>query len=37
MGGHGLDSSIQKREKLRNSLQAAVSVGLPLSAGEFLD
>lgn len=37
MGGHGLDSSIQNREKLLNGIQAAVNVRVPLSAGEFLD
>jgi hypothetical protein len=37
MGGPGLVSSIQNKEKLRNNIQAAVNVRVPLSAGEFLD
>jgi len=36
MGGHGLDSLIKSREKLLNSVHAAVNVWVPFSVGEVL-
>lgn len=37
MGGHGLGSSTQNREKWQTSVPAAVNFLIPLSVEEFLD